>query len=94
MDNSKPLTKAKIFAFNFAENELEFLAEITKDTSLAVGPKYNTIKDKHMLWGFNLFAVDGDNAVLLETYESEEEAAAARELIFNKLVTGQEVIVV
>ena len=82
-----------VMTYNHKDNSIETLATITKDTSLAIGAKYNTIDNKHMLFGYNVYAIDGDNATILETYETPKEAEYTREIIFNKLIQGQELII-
>ena len=80
--------------YDHEDNGLELLATITKDTCLAAGAKYNTINDKYMLFGFNIYAIDEDNVDLLETFETLEQAEYIRETIFNKMMAGQELIII
>ena len=82
-----------IATYDHEKQGLDILATITKDTSLAIGAKYNTIDNKHMLFGYNVYAIDLPNVSLLETYETPKEAEYMREIIFNKLIQGQGMII-
>ena len=63
------------------------------ETVLTIGAKYNTIKGNRMFFGFNLYAVNGGYASLVETYETEQEAEVARHGISQKINAGYGLII-
>lgn len=85
--------KTAIYTHDYETNELEQITAITQITALAVAPKY--IYGDHLVFaGWNLYAIDGDKAVLLETYDEEKEALWVRENIIENLKCGAVMVII
>ena len=82
-----------IAAIDPETQELEPIAAVTCTTALAIAPKWCYYTS---LWfgGWNLYAIDGGKALLLETYEEERGAVWIRDHILANIRANAEIIVV
>jgi|GEM_PF-6087101 len=88
--------KTLIAAIDPETHNLEPLAEITITTALAVAPKWceRYTRPGVFLAGWNLYAIENDQAVLLETYEEEHEAVWVRANIIRNLEANAELVII
>lgn len=83
-----------IVTYDHDTQGLEPLAEISRVTALAVAPKYYEYNSAIKFGGWNLYAIEGKEATLLETYETEEEAVWVRDSITQNIKAQAEMIIV
>lgn len=87
------MKELKIMAFDHDSMELDILANVTMTTPLAIAPKWGYYRNLFFL-GWNLYAIDGEKAVLLETYDSKEEIIWSRKQIIKALKKEDEIIII
>ena len=86
---------ATVIRYEWEDNGLEDVVEITQETAIAIAPKYNYVTSGELvLFGYNVYAILDENTVLLETYNTEEEAKFIWNDIYWKLQAGESVIMV
>lgn len=77
----------KIYTYDYESNELTPVATISRKTALAVGAQWSNYS-QWFLAGYNLYAIEGGKAVLLETYESRKEAEQVRRQLVSNMRSG------
>ena len=91
---NQDVTTMNIMCLDYEDYCMEQLAVISMNTALTVGPKFGLTYEGWLCFGFNVYAVDGDRATLLETYETHDEAIAIRDDILGKLMAGHTLVVI
>ena len=73
--------------------ELETITQLTSTTAIAIAPKWCYYTS---LWfgGWNIYSIERDRAVLIETYGTEQEAIWVRDSIISNLEAHAEMIIV
>lgn len=86
-----------IATYDYDTQDLEPITTITPTTALAIAPKFcesYMVPGTYFLAGWNLYAIDGDRAVLLEAYDSQDAAEWIRDSIMGAMENGAEMVAV
>jgi len=82
-----------VYTYDYDTCGLDHVADIGMTTVIAAGPKWcecYTEPGKYFFAGWNVYAINGDDAVLLETYEKEKNAVRMMERL-NQLAMQKNV---
>jgi len=85
------------FKGNTKEIEAEKSRAISIETTLAVGAKWSNgyiNPGNPYIAGWNLYCIEGGQAELVETYDTEDEARQVRDGIIQRLLSGAKMVIV